>query len=775
MMDYPYRNASLSADERARDLLSRMNLEEKIAQLGAVWSYELLEEDGTFSEDKAKELLKNGIGQVTRPGGATNFEPKDVAKFVNKIQRFLMEETRLGIPAMMHEESLAGYMGLAATNFPQPIAMASTWDPELIGKMTAAIREDVRSIGITHCLAPVLDVARDPRWGRTEETFGEAPYLIASMGVEYVKNLQGDDPETGVVATAKHFVGYSASEGGKNWAPTNIPERELREVFLYPFEAAVKRAGLLSVMNSYSEIDGIPCASSKRLLTDILRNEWGFDGIVVSDYFAVNMLMEYHRMAKDKAEAAKYALEAGIDIELPKTDCYSSLKELVEKGDIPIEILNEAVYRVLKIKFLLGLFDEPYVPEERVPDFKHVGLAEEIARKSVILLKNDRLLPLSRNTKVAVIGPHANDVRNLLGDYSYLTHITTLLQNMNEDAFNAPKFNLRHVEDVVDAHLKSIPTIVDQLKGTFAEVNYAKGCDVTGNSKEGFEEAVKVAKKSDVIILTVGDKSGLTVDCTTGESRDSATLKLPGVQEELILEIQKLNKPIVLVLITGRPYSLKNVIDKVNAIVQLWLPGEGGPKALAEVLVGETNPGGKLPISYPRSVGQIPLFHYVKPSGGRSHWHGSYADEESKPLFSFGYGLSYTQFNYSGFSISQHDEDGTIDVSVIVENVGKMTGDEVVQLYVGRENGTVTRPLKELRGFKRVTLKPGEKRKISFEIEPEVLSYYDRNMELVVEPGIYKFMIGSSCDDIKFTGEIELKGKRVIKDRKTFFTKVRDE
>ncbi len=767
-----YKDSSLPPKIRAKDLLLRMTLDEKIAQLGSVWSYELLSDDGALSYEKTKALLKHGIGQITRPGGATNYEPPEVAKLVNEVQKFLVENTRLGIPAIMHEECLAGYMGLGATTFPQPIGMASTWDPELIQKVTSAIREDLRKLGITQGLAPVLDVARDPRWGRTEETFGESPYLVARMGTAYIKGLQGEEIRKGVVATAKHFAGYSASEGGKNWAPTNIPPRELREVFLYPFEAAVKEADVLSIMNSYSEIDGIPCASSRELLTEILRRQWEFEGIVVSDYFAIDMIRGYHKIAKDKAEAAKYALEAGIDVELPKTDCYLQLKDLVEKGIISERLLDEAVLRVLTLKFMLGLFENPYA--QVYTDLSdHREIALEVARKSAVLLKNNGILPLKSDVKIALVGPTADDVRNLLGDYSYLVHIKTLLQNVNESTFNAPKFNLKKVEELVDKHMKRIPSILGELMKRTKELYYAKGCDITDLSKDGFPEAIAAAKKADVVVAVVGDRSGLTIECTSGESRDVANLKLPGVQEELILELVKTGKPIIVVLVTGRPYSLKAFAEKVDAIVELWLPGEMGAQALAEIIFGEINPSGKLPISFPASAGQIPVFHYVKPSGGRSCWHGNYVDEDVKPLFPFGHGLSYTNFSYSNFLVDQEVQiAGTVKIKVDVQNTGQIFGEEVVQVYISRENASVTRPIKELKAFQRVGLNPGEKKTILFEMHTDVLAYYDRDMKLVVEPGIYKVLVGSSSQDIRCEGSFSVVGeKRVVQDKRTFFTK----
>jgi beta-glucosidase len=763
-----YKRSDLPAEIRARDLLSKMTLEEKMMQLGSVWGYELLDQEGRFSEERANELLRHGIGQITRPGGATNLEPAEVVKFVNQIQRYLVERTRLGVPAMIHEECLAGYMGLGATNFPQPIAMASTWDPDLVRRVACAIGSDMKKVGAHQGLAPVVDVVRDPRWGRTEESFGESPYLVARMGVAYIEGIQ----ENGVVATTKHFVAYGASEGGKNWAPSIVACRELREVFMLPFEAAVKCANVLSVMNAYSEIDGVPCACSEELLSDVLRKEWGFKGIVVSDYFAVDVLRSYHRIAKDKGQAAKLALQAGIDIELPRIDCYYELKKLVEAGELSESALDEALYRVLLMKFQLGLFEQPYV-EACASLPKHDDLALEVARKSIVLLKNDGILPLKKNTKVALVGPNAKSVRNMFGDYSYYTHIRALLDTANLGSINAPSFNLKRLEEIVNKELQRVMSVYDALKSEGVDVEWAEGCGVLEGDESTIREAVNLAEKCDVIVAVMGDRSGLTKDCTSGESRDSANLRLPGLQERLLLELAKTHKPIVLVLLTGRPYALGSVEDKVNAILEAWLPAEAGGQAIVDVLLGRVNPSGRLPISFPRSAGQIPVFHYVKPSGGRSHWHKDYVDESVEPLYPFGHGLSYTKFEYSNFHIESKrvPTAGEIVLKVDVKNVGDREGEEVVQLYVGREYGSVTRPVKELKGFARVHLEPGQKKTVQFKIHTDVLSYYNRRMELVVEPGVYKFMVGASSADIRFSDEVELVGEeRKVPTLRRFFS-----
>lgn len=778
MRSEQFRDPSQPVEVRASDLLERMTLDEKLAQLGSVWSFDLLEE-GRFSRERARKRIGDGISQISRPGGASGYEPEGLARFINDIQRFLVDETRLGIPAIMHDECLSGFLTRGAPLFPQAIGLASTWEPALVGRMTTVIRKQMRKVGVHQGLAPVLDIARDPRWGRTEETLGEDPYLVARMGTAYVKGLQGEELREGIIATVKHFVAYSASEGGLNWAPVYIPERVLREVFMVPFECAIREGGALSVMNSYSELDGIPCATSRRLLTEVLREEWGFEGIVVADYEAIIKVKDHHKVAKDKKEAAKLCLEAGLDVELPTTDCYGDpVKELIEQGALSEKTIDDAVRRILKVKLLLGLFENPYVDAGnakhlRLPEHRELSL--EIARKSVVLLKNDGLLPLTTDIRrIAVIGPSVDEPRNLLSDYAYPAHME-LMFALGE-VYKPPAVSLDVIRKSV--HVTSPLEAVKKQVGPGTEILFAKGCDVTGDSNSGFAEAIETAKRSDVAIVVVGDRSGLTQDCTCGETRDLANLKLPGVQEELILAIAETGVPVVLVLASGRPYSLKHVVERVNAILEIWLPGETGGEAVSEVLFGACNPSGKLPISFPKSAGQIPVYYAHKPSGGRSQRWGDYVDETVGPLFPFGHGLSYTTFKYANLEVNPGaiPADGDVTVRIDVENTGELAGDEVVQLYVMREHASVTRPVKELKGFNRVSLKPGEKKTVVFVIPSDVLSFYGRNLDLVVEPGRYVIMIGSSSDDIRLLGEFEIRGeKRQVSGQRRYFTRVHEE
>src|SRR5664279_767655 len=522
IMTLPHEDAALPTEVRVSALMAQMTLDEKIAQLGSYWVYEIL--NGTaFAPEKAQKLLHQGIGQISRMGGASNVRPTESALLANNIQKFLVEHTRLRIPAVIHEECCSGYMARGASVFPQAIGVASTWEPELVEAMADVIRLQMRSVGAHHALAPVLDIARDARWGRVEETCGEDPYLTARLGVAYVKGIQGETLKSGIVATGKHFVGYGMSEGGLNWAPPHITQRELREVYLFPFEAAVREAKLASIMNAYHELDGVPCGSSRELLTDILREEWGFDGTVVSDYFAITMLKEYHHIAASKGQAAFIALEAGLDVELPFTDCYGDpLREAVHQGAIPEWMIDVSLRRVLAQKFALGLFENPYVDAEIVvfdtPEQRQ--LARQIAQKSIVLLKNEGdLLPLSKQiASVAVIGPNADSVRNLFGDYAYPAHIETILESKKKNAFDNPLPDGGDLQLVVDfVPAISILSGIQATVSTETRIHYAKGCDVLGDSTEGFAEAVAAACQAQIAIVIVGDKAGLTDDCTSGE------------------------------------------------------------------------------------------------------------------------------------------------------------------------------------------------------------------------------------------------------------------
>jgi beta-glucosidase len=754
-----YRDPTRSPEERLEDLMALMTREEKVAQMGSAWVFQIA--DGAqLAPEPAAVLLRNGIGHITRISGASSLRPAEAAELANAVQRYLVEETRLGIPAIVHEEICSGLMARDATVFPQAIGLASTWDPELARSLAEAIAGQMRAVGAHHGLAPVLDVCRDPRWGRTEETFGEDPYLVARMGVAFVQGLQGRSARDGVTATAKHFVGYGASDGGMNWAPAGIPPRELREVYLHPFEAAVRLGRVGSVMNAYNEVDGVVCTADRALLTAILREEWGFDGYVVSDYFSIRQLDSYHRLAADGQEAAAMAITAGLDLELPSTDCYGQpLLDAVDAGLVNEHMVDEAVRRVLRAKFELGLFDDPYVDAARAADAVgtplHRTLARAIARKSIVLLKNDGILPLARElTSIAVIGPNADSARNLFGDYCYPAHVESLREVLASGGSALGSFDM--LTDIERAEARGL-TVLDAMRQRFgAAVSFARGCDVSGSSREGFDEAVGLARASDVAVLVMGDKAGLGEDCTSGEFRDRASLDLPGAQEALVRAVVATGTPVVLVLVTGRPSGSEWVHEHCAAVVEAWFPGEEGGLAVAEVLGGEVNPGGKLPISFPRSAGQIPVFYAHKLSGGRSHPAGDYVDLSASPLYPFGHGLSYTTFELSGAGARDRivGVDGEIVVDVVAANTGDRAGDEVVQLYVRDPRASVTRPVLELKSFARVELAPGESRTVTFRVPVAQLGFYDVELSYVVEPGVIEVFVGRSSDDLIEAGTV---------------------
>ncbi|ACK42133.1 MULTISPECIES: glycoside hydrolase family 3 N-terminal domain-containing protein [Dictyoglomus] len=755
--------------KKVRDLISKMTLEEKIAQLQSVFGKELVDESGNFSEEKAEKLLKNGIGQISRVAGEKGMDPERAVELANKIQKFLKEKTRLGIPAIIHEECLSGFMAKGATVFPQAIGMASTFEPELIRRVSDVIRQHMRAANVHQGLSPVLDIPRDPRWGRTEETFGEDPYLVSRMAAEYVKGLQGEDWREGIIATVKHFTAYGISEGARNLGPAKVGERELREVFLFPFEVAIKEGQAGSLMNAYHEIDGVPCASSKFLLTKILRWEWGFKGYVVSDYIAIRMLENFHRVAKDAKEAAVLALEAGIDIELPSVDCYGEpLIQAVKEGLISEEVINASVERVLRAKFMLGLFDGDLEKDPKKvydifdkPEFRE--LSREVARRSIVLLKNDGILPLSKNIRtVAVIGPNADNPRNLHGDYSYTAHIPSVSET------------LEGVKIPEECAVRTV-SILEGIKNKVSaetQVLYAKGCEILSDSKEGFDEAIEIAKRADVIIAVMGEESGLFHRGISGEGNDRTTLELFGIQRDLLRELHKLGKPIVLVLVNGRPQALKWEHENLNAILEAWYPGEEGGDAVADVIFGDYNPSGKLPISFPAVTGQVPVYYNRKPSAFTD-----YVEESAKPLYPFGHGLSYTTFEYSNLKIHPEKVNALekVEISFTIKNTGVREGEEVVQLYVHDQVASLERPVKELKGFKKIHLKPGESKRVTFILYPEQLAFYDEFMRFVVEKGIFEIMIGSSSEDIRLTGTFEVLETKVITEKRKFASEIKVE
>jgi beta-glucosidase len=763
-----------SIERRTQTLVSQMTLDEKLAQIGSCWMWEL-QVNGQLDNAILAAKLKHGIGQITRLAGSSTLDPLNAAIASNHLQRFLLEQTRLAIPAIIHEECCAGAMMLGGTLFPQMLGVASTFQPELAEELTTVIRRQLLAIGARQGLAPVLDVGRDPRWGRIEETFGEDPTLVAHFGMAYIRGLQSESLAQGVMATGKHFIGHSLSQGGLNCAPVHVGMRELHDVYLAPFQAAIRDAKLASIMNAYPDLDGDVVAASRRILTDLLRGELGFDGVVVSDYEAVLMLNNFHKIATSESCAAALALNAGIDVELPSTVCYGEpLKSALDSGDINLELVDLAVERHLRKKFELGLFENPYVEAGKVLEVFETDeqrlLARRIARQSMVLLQNDGCLPLKKTIRtLAVIGPNADDRRSQQADYSYAA-MRQLMQLKNPE--NSTFLDIDAA--VWEQHAIQLSTILDGIRAAVSantKVLYARGCETLGSDTEGFAEAVKAAQEAEAVVLVLGDRSGLTPDCTTGETRDSADLKLPGVQEQLVQAVLAVGKPVAVVLITGRPYVLSALSERANAILEAWLPGEEGGPAVADVLFGDVSPGGKLPVTFPRSAGQLPIYYNAKSTGKRSHWYGDYVSEKVTPLYPFGHGLSYASFVYRDLTISSEKVTAgeSVEISLSVQNSGDVAADEVVQLYIRDEYASTPRPALELKGYVRVPFQPGETRRLTFHLPVNQLAFYNNDLELVLEPGSIDVLLGSSSEDIRLRGRFEIAGaSKMPVDRRVF-------
>jgi beta-glucosidase len=762
-----YRDPNASVEERVENLLALMTLDEKLAQLSCLWSTAFVS-TGSFDPNTVAEKMPHGIGQVTRIGASTGLHPQESATFMNAIQQVAIERTRLGIPVIVHEESTGGFCHRDATVFPQGIGLAATWNPVLVKQVAEVIRAQMIAVGARHALAPVLDIARDPRWGRVEETYGEDPVLTGTIGTAYVQGLQSDDLRNGIAATAKHFLGYSMSEGGRNWGPVQLGPRELREVYAEPFAAVIRNAGLATIMNSYASVDGLPCAGSPAILTGLLRDELGFAGVVVADYASVLMLMEYHRVAATPGEAARLALLAGLDMELPVVDCYGApLTAEVEAGRVPIEIVDTAVRRVLHLKFQLGLFEHPYVDAEaanaafQTPEQR--ALARQAVAASTILLTNDGVLPLAPTVKrVAVIGPGADDERLLQGDYHYPAHqevVYAAPQQVEVTGLLVPRAAGSYAPGpYFTPHITPLAGLRAAL-GNDVEVRFAKGCEVLGDDRSGFAEAMQVARDADVAVVVVAGRSGLLRSSTVGEGNDATNLDLTGVQEELVEALAGTGTQLVVVVLSGRIHTLASIARRANALLQMFPPGEEGGSGLADVLTGKSNPSGRLPVSLPRSVGQVPNHVGLRAGGDHPMFYGDYTDAPTSPLFAFGHGLSYTTFAYSDLAVQAKSTTEPIQVSIEVHNTGEHAGDEVVQLYCRDEVASVARPNRMLLGFTRLSLTPGQARRATFTVHPSRLAFYDPQMRFVTEPGAFTFRIGASSLDIRAEKTIVLDGQ----------------
>ncbi|MEY2436395.1 MAG: hypothetical protein QOF97_1231 [Acidimicrobiaceae bacterium] len=764
-MPEPYRDPTVAIDDRVDDLLVRMTIDEKVAQLGGVWITQLVSGD-RLDPERTAQRMRNGIGHVTRIGASTGLRPQASARLMNEVQRIAVEGTRLGIPIVVHEESTGGFCARDATVFPQAIGLGATWDPALVESVAGVIREQMLAVGARHTLAPVLDIARDPRWGRVEETYGEDPFLAGTIGTAYVRGLQTDDLRAGVICTGKHFLGYGLSEGGLNHAPVHLGPRELREVYAEPFAAAIRDAGLASVMNSYSSIDGLPCAGSPAILDGLLRDELGFDGVVVADYWAVTFLITQHRTAAGPAEAAAQALRAGMDLELPALDCYRTLVDQVAAGDVEVGLVDRACRRVLASKLRLGLFEQPFVDEGRAMEVFDTPAQRDLARRaaveSIVLLKNEGgVLPIDRGARVALIGPAADDPRLLQGDYHYVAHLEITYEGAPESVDNLPFDGLLEAGGAFAPGPHYTPHVTPRagLEAAGAHITCVAGCSVSGDDRSQLDAAVDAAKQADVAVVCVGGESGLMPHSTVGEARDASDLGLTGLQQELVESVVATGTPTVVVVIGGRVFALPWIAEHVPAVVQAWLPGEEGGNAIADVLLGAANPSGRLPVSLPRSVGQVPVHHGHRAGGGRSQFHGEYTDSPTTPLFCFGHGLSYTTFEYGPLVVESATTSDPLTASVEVTNTGAREGDEVVQLYVRDDVASVARPDRLLVGFTRVALSAGASRTVTFDVHPSRLASYDPEMRFVVEPGDFTFSVGASSGDIRQQRTVTLAGE----------------
>ncbi len=703
-----YRDARAPVEQRVADLLGRMTLEEKVAQMLSLWQGKaaITDSAGRFTPLAAPPWFRVGIGRIERPSDKHGARAE--AEFTNAIQRWVRDSTRLGIPVLFHEEALHGLQGPQATSFPQAIALASSWNPALVERVMATVGAEVRARGAQQVLAPVVDVARDPRWGRIEETYGEDTYLASRMGVAAVRGFQGRDsvvPAPHVIATLKHMTGHGQPEAGMNTGPASLGERAIRSRFLPPFEAAIDEAGARSVMPSYNEVDGVPSHANTWLLKDVLRGEWGFEGTIVSDWFAINDLVVRHHIARDAGEAAREALAATVDLELPDIQTYQTLVDAVKKGEVAESAIDAAVRRLLRAKFDVGLFENPFVDAAAADSISgaaaHRALALEAARQSIVLLKNDNgALPLRAASlrRVALIGPHASEV--LLGGYAGTPRFTVSIREGLRAKLPA-SVTLTYEEGV---RLTEDRTFTKEpqphLSGTRAIERWNADTVILGDSianRARRARAVALAKASDVAIVVVGDNEMTSREAWAEQHLgDRASLGLPGEQERLVTDILATGTKVVLVLINGRPPSIPALAARVPAIVEGWYLGQETGTAIAEVLLGETNPGGKLPVTIAHDVGQLPISYDLKPSARRG-----YLFEDQGPLWPFGFGLSYTTFAYSDVHVSQPSmaAGDSVQLSVTVTNTGKRAGDEVVQLYVHARTSKVTRPLKELRAF----------------------------------------------------------------------------
>lgn len=807
-----YKNPDYSVEERVEDLLSRMTLEEKAAQLCGDLPFELAKA-GEKIEEVLREKYPDGHGRFTQYSIVGLADPVKIAEFTNRVQKYFMEETRLGIPAALQTENLCGYPSMGGTLFPAQINAGCTWEPELLEEMTKIIGQESKAVGINSAMSPVIDVARDPRWGRTYETYGEDPYLVSQMGIHYIRGMQGNKKD-GVACVAKHFLGYSETQGGLNTATTRINSRELYEVFATPFEAAMREADVSSVMANYAEIDGMCVVANRAIAHDLLRDTMKFEGILTSDGAGILKTLTDFHIADTYEEAGYLAKKAGTDTEIPVGGSFAQLPKYVRSGRLEEAVLDESVRRVLKVKFAYGLFENPYVDVEKVKtamaNKEKKELSEKIAAKSLVLLKNNGVLPLKKGIRLAVVGPHADSLRYPVSGYTFPAYVEMLTAGAEGDepvSFNgiadeaakakenetanpfaaffsalteADKEKIGDMNSVL--HSMGAVSLKDALAERF-EIRYAKGCDIIGTDESGIPEAVKAAEESDVILFACGGNSGW-VNVTGGEGKDRCKLDLPGVQQKLLEALWATGKKVVMILYGPGIFAVPWACEHADGMIQAFMPGPAAGKVIADVLDGTANPGGKMTMTVPRSVGQVPVTYNHRTGSGYSGtggttasviFSGGYVDEDNQPLFCFGHGLSYTSFELSDFHVKEDEvpTDGQIVISCKVKNTGEREGDEVIQLYYHTKKAHVVRPVKQLAGFKRIELAAGEERKVTFLLDTAQLGYYNEDMEFVVEPTAMDVMIGTSAHDIHFCKEVVLTGEKTdVMGRRAYCCKV---
>jgi beta-glucosidase len=814
-----HKDPSRTVQERVEDLLARMSLKEKVAQLSCTMI--------TGVEDNMEGLkaeMENGTGTISCLNSSLSGDNEKDMKLIQVIQKYLMEDTRLGIPALIHNEGIAGAQIPGATTFPQSLSAAATWEPELVRKMGEVVRKQIKAFGIHAVHSPLFDLGRDPRWGRVGETYGEDPYLVARMGTAYVKGIQGENE---VMATAKHFVGYGNAEGGRNGGEQQIAERKLLDTYCIPFEAAIQEAGVMGVMNSYGILNEEAVSTSKWLLTDVLREKLGFNGVTVADYGSVSHAHARYRVAETQKETAILAIKAGMDVEQPRNTCYRFLEEAVEAGELEMEYIDRSVRRILTTKFKLGLFENPYQAGdffEEIAKSEYAELSQEIAEKSIVLVKNeDSILPLAKKIKIALIGPSSDTKGNFFGGYSsvntagttsgdfdrseddnfmkmaYHAMITEYKDGLKEYGIEFEDQPSPEQKAVILAMLKQYQsgsnkayksqdefmekyypgcrTIKEVMEMTFGKENviHARGCNTRNTIAGGMEAVITAVEQADIVIAVLGGKESMTdPEATCGENKDNSNINLEKHQLDMMSEVFKVNKPVVSVILDGRPLAAPEINGNSKAVLYGWLPAQNGAQAIVNVLTGSTNPSGKLPVTILKDEGQIPMYDSRLPFMAElDQWSEYIHQDKNMPLYPFGHGLSYTQFEYADLVMDTVIEaKDSLKVSFLLKNIGTCSGEEIAQVYIRDCIGSVARPTKQLVGFVRIELAAMEEKEIHFEIDMKQLAFHDRNMEQVIEPGEMEIYIGASSQDIRLHSKFSIIGEKLSVDRKVFSSKV---